>query len=136
MKKIIVFVIIAFLAGCVSSGVMISDKQISQFKRGETKESDIVAALGKPTSVSTYNGARMIVYYGIHAQARPASYIPIIGGLVGGSDVQSSSVVFKIGADGVLTDIISNQQATGSGTGFAAGAPISTVQDQPRKSAE
>ncbi len=134
--KIITFVLIAFLAGCVSSGVMVSDKQISQFKQGVTKESDIVAALGKPTSVTTYNGVRMISYTGVQAQARASSFIPIVGAFVGGSDSQVSSVIFKIGADGVLTDIISNQSAMGTGTGFAAGAPIATVQDQPRKPAE
>jgi len=63
------------------SNVMARDKQISQFKRGETKEADIVAALGKPPSFAEYNGGKMIIYPG---------------------------VIFKISASGVLTDIVFN----------------------------
>lgn len=120
------------MAGCASHGVMVSDEQVKQFKRGETTEAQVLAALGQPTTVATVNGQRMLVYSGAYAQARPATFIPLVGPLVGGSDVRASSVFFRV-ENGVVVDIISSQTATGGGTGFAAGAPIQAVQDQPRK---
>ena len=119
------------LSGCASHGVIVSEQQVQQFKRGETTEAQVIAALGQPTTVTSYNGQRMIVYSGAHAQARPASFIPFIGPFVGGADVKASSVIFRV-TDGVVTDIISSQTASGSGTGMAAGAPIDQVSDQPR----
>jgi len=127
---------VALMAGCVAHGVMVSDEQIAKFKRGETTESDIVAALGRPTTVSTRNGVRMIFYSGVQAQARPATYIPFIGGLVGGADSKHSMVMFSFDANGVLKDVTSTQSATGTGTGFAAGTPIPQTENQPRKPAE
>lgn len=119
-------------AGCASHGVMVSDEQVKQFKKGETTESQVVAALGQPTTVATVNGQRMLVYSGAYAQARPASFIPLVGPLVGGSDVRASSVFFRV-ENGVVVEIISSHTATGGGTGFAAGAPIQPVENQPRK---
>lgn len=121
-----------FLSGCASHGVMVSEQQVQQFKRGETTEAQVIAALGQPTTVSSYNGQRSLIYSGAHAQARPASFIPLIGPLVGGADVRASSVVFRV-KDGVVIDIISSHTASGSGTGFASGAPIAQVPEQPRK---
>ncbi len=112
---------------------MVTDKQAAQFKRGETTEPQIVAALGKPTTITTTNGVRQLVYTGVYAQARPASFIPFIGPFVGGSDSQVSHVIFKLDDRGTLTDVISSQSASGVGMGFAAGAPIPQTEDQPRK---
>lgn len=122
----------ASLIGCASHGVMVSDQQVQQFKRGETTEAQVVAALGQPTTVTSVNGERFLIYSGAHAQARPASFIPLIGPLVGGTDVRSSAVVFRI-INGTVVDITSSQTAMGGGTGFAAGAPVAPVYDQPRK---
>lgn len=119
------------ITGCASHGVMISEQQVQQFKRGETTEAQVIAALGQPTTISTFNGQRMLVYAGAFAQARPASFIPIVGPLVGGTDVRASSVMFRI-QDGVVVDISSSQTASGGGTGFAAGPAITPVADQPR----
>jgi len=135
-KKFLMFSVALIFSGCMATGVMVSDEQVAKFKRGETKEAEIVAALGKPTTVTTHNGIRMLAYSGVQAQARPASFIPIIGGLVGGADSRYSIVMFSFDANGVLKDITSTQSATGSGTGFAAGTPIPQVENQPRKPAD
>ncbi len=121
------------LSGCASYGVMVTDKQAAQFKRGETTEPQIVSALGKPTTVTTTNGVRQLVYTGVYAQARPSSFIPFIGPFVGGTDSQVSHVIFKLDDKGTLTDVISSQSTSGVGMGFAAGAPIQQTEDQPRK---
>lgn len=120
------------VSACASHGVMISDDQVRQFKRGETTEAEVLSALGRPTSTTMTNGQRYLIYSGAYVQARPASFIPIFGPLVGGADVKSSVVMFRI-VDGTVVDITSSQTASGSGTGFAAGAPIEPISDQPRK---
>ncbi|WP_130472763.1 hypothetical protein [Candidatus Magnetaquicoccus inordinatus] len=132
----ILLVVFVFFSGCASHGVIIDDKQLTQFKRGVTTETDVIAALGKPTGITTHNGQRMLSYGGAHAQSRPESFIPIVGSFVGGMDVRASSVIFNFGPDGVLSDIISSQHSSGSGFGFAAGTPLTPDREQPRKPAE
>jgi hypothetical protein len=120
------------LSGCFSHGVMVSEEGVQKIKRGETTEPDVIAALGRPTTISTTNGRRILVYSGAVAQARPASFIPIIGPLVGGTDVRASMVMVTV-VNGVVTDISSTQTETGSGSGLASGAPIERVANQPRR---
>jgi len=124
------------LSGCASYGVMVTDQQAAQFKRGETSETQIISALGKPTTVTTTNGLRTLTYTGVYAQARPASFIPFIGLLAGGTDSQVSQVVFKLDEHGKLSDVTSSQSTSGVGMGFAAGAPIPQTENQPRRAAQ
>lgn len=133
MKNYLLPLIVAALTGCASYGVMVSDKQAAQFKRGEATEAQIIAALGKPTTVTTTNGIRMLVYTGVQAQARAESFIPLIGPLVGGTDSQVSQVMFKLNEHSILTDVISSQTTSAVGMGFAAGPPIQQTEDQPRR---
>ena len=132
-KQCILAITILALAGCASHGVMVSAEKVASLKRGVSTEADVIAVLGRPTTISVFNGTRMLVYSGAQAQARPASFIPFIGPLVGGTDVQASMVMLRFDADGKLTDINSSQTNTGSGTGLAAGTPIAQTPNQPRK---
>jgi outer membrane protein assembly factor BamE (lipoprotein component of BamABCDE complex) len=120
------------LGGCASYGVIVSEKQANQFKRGETTERDIVAALGRPSTITNTKGQRSIAYTGVQAQVRPETFIPFVGAFVGGSDAQTTSVAFSFDAAGRLLDVVSSQSNSGYGMGFAAGKPISKTEDQPR----
>lgn len=120
------------LTGCVSHGVQVSAEKVAQFKPGVTTEADVVAALGQPSTVTSANGQRIITYSGAQAQARPASFIPIVGLFAGGADVRYSMTMFKFGADGKLIDTSQTNGASGASTGFAAGT-MPPVADQPRK---
>lgn len=132
MKFTSILTVVFLITGCASHGVMVSDQQLQQIKRGITTEDEVIATLGRPTTVTSVNGQRILIYSGAYAQARPASFIPVIGPLVGGSDVRASSVVLRI-QNGVVSDISSSQTATGGGTGLAAGPSITPVPDQPRQ---
>jgi hypothetical protein len=133
MKYCIIGVTLLALGGCASHGVMVAPEKVATLKRGVSTEADAVATLGQPTSITNYNGVRVLVYSGAQAQARPASFIPFIGPFVGGADSQASVVMLHFGTNGILTDVVSSQSRTGSGTGFAAGAPIQQTPDTPRK---
>lgn len=132
-KLVVVAAGVLVICGCVASGVIINEQQVQSFKRGETTEGQIIAALGAPTSRSNINGVRSISYTGVYAQARPASFIPYIGGLVGGSDVRHSSYTFTFDSSGKLTNLISTEGATGTGQGFAAGGSMPQTEAQPRQ---
>jgi len=117
MKKQSICIALAIsiaLAGCANSGVMVSEQQAAQFKKGVTTEHDIVAALGQPTITATHDGTRVLSYGGARIQARAASFIPIVGIFAGGADVNSSAVTFVIRADGLLEDTTTMQQVVGS----------------------
>ena len=133
MNSMVVTASALLICGCVASGVIVNEQQVQQFKRGETTEGQIVAVLGAPTSRSNVNGQRSISYTGVHAQARPESFIPYIGGLVGGSDVRHSNYTFTFDMNGKLADVVSNEGAMGTGRGFAAGGSMPQTEAQPRQ---
>lgn len=132
-KMVVVAASVILLCGCMASGVIVNEQQVQQFKRGETTEAQIIAVLGAPTSRTNINGQRSISYTGVQAQARPASFIPYIGGLVGGSDVRHSNYTFSFDSSGKLVNTVSNEGATGTGHGFAAGGSMPQAEDQPRQ---
>ena len=109
------------LSACASGGVMVSEKQASQFERGKTTEADVISALGKPSGVSNFNGQRTLSYVGFHAQARAESFIPIVGAFVGGSDGQTNIAVFRFDNDGKLADYSVNESNSGVSTGLTSG---------------
>jgi hypothetical protein len=77
------------------------------------------------------DGSRTAMYMYTEAHARPASFIPLIGPLVGGADSHSNMVMMTFGPDGVLKDWQASESNYGSGTGFAAGPPTTNSSAQP-----
>ncbi|NDA63118.1 MAG: hypothetical protein EBX50_13925 [Chitinophagia bacterium] len=72
------------LAACSSSGVKVDPNKLSGFEKGKTTYSEVIDTLGSPTQVMTLDDGRKIVtysYYGV--QARPESFVPIVGAFVG-----------------------------------------------------
>jgi outer membrane protein assembly factor BamE (lipoprotein component of BamABCDE complex) len=121
------------LCGCVSAGVQVQPEKLQAMKVGETTYQEVVARLGTPTAnVISSNGQRVIVYSFVHSQARPESFIPIVGPLVGGADATANSVTFIFGPDGKLMSYSSSDANVGASTGAAAGYEP-PVPDQPRR---
>lgn len=124
------------LSGCTSTGVQVDENALTSFEKGKTTINDVVARLGQPTSNILLNtGHRVIAYTYVQAQARPESFIPIIGPLVGGADSRFSSVSLTFDGNGILQSYSSTRSQFGTATGVAAGATADDrIQDQPRKS--
>jgi len=119
------------LAACTASRVQVRPEQLTAFHQGQSTPQDVIAMLGNPTSQTvTSDGSRMLFYSYAAAQARPGSFIPIVGPLVGGADVQTSMVWFRFGPDGKMIDYSASNSATGTATGFAAPA-TPTTPNQP-----
>lgn len=125
--------ILFFLGSCVSTGVQVKEDQLTAFEKGRTTISDVTQTLGAPTTNMVQpDGSRVLVYTYVKAQARPESYIPILGAFVGGADSKSSSVAIRFDARGVLIDYSSVESTFGTGTGLSGGPPLPRT-DQPRQ---
>src|SRR5690606_31742759 len=110
----------AMLSGCMSMGREVSADQYAKLEKGKTTIDEAVRLLGPPNVRSLMPDGRVTLGYSYaHAQARPASFIPIVGLFVGGSDVRSSmtTLVFH---DGVLETATMTEANQGIGTGFSS----------------
>jgi len=119
------------LSACASAGVQVSENEAESFTVGKSTYSDVVAKLGNPTT-STLNpdGTRVAEYSYTAMQERPESFIPYIGGLIGGMDTKSNSVVFTFNKDGMLLSVSSSQSQEGMGQNLSAGTPITRSAPQ------
>src|SRR5882757_4441545 len=85
--KILLLGAAVVLAGCVAGGVKVEERQLASFQKGQTTYAQVVGRLGAPTSSTLMpDGRRMIIYTYVQTQARPESFIPIVGAFVGGAD--------------------------------------------------
>jgi outer membrane protein assembly factor BamE (lipoprotein component of BamABCDE complex) len=132
MKRLICVLLPIALAvsGCTSTGVQVDENALTSFQKGKTTVNEVIARLGQPTSNILLNtGQRIIGYTYIQAQARPESFIPIIGPLVGGADSHFSNVSLTFDQNGILQSFSSTQSQFGSAHGGAprrAGASART----------
>src|SRR6476646_1370154 len=112
------------MASCASSGVQVTAQQAQAFKVDTSTYSEVVAALGEPTSVtSSSNGNRVAVYSYSAVASRPQNFIPYVGPFVSGYDTKSSAVTFIFDSKGILRESSSTQNNMGTGVDLAAGNP-------------
>lgn len=63
----------------------------------------MIAALGPPNGdVVRADGSRAMLYVYTHSQVRAATFIPIIGGFVGGADATTQTVSYEFDSHGIL----------------------------------
>lgn len=93
----------ALLAGCMSAGMDVKPDQVKSFQPGKSTRAEIEAALGRPNVVrNKSDGTTEIVYQHVDVRVRGETFIPFIGGLVGGSDVRTNEVTFSLDPNGVF----------------------------------
>ena len=126
INSILAGVVIPFvLSACASAGVQVSEQEAESFVVGKSTYADVVAKLGNPTTTTVNpDGTRVAEYSYTAMQERPESFIPYIGGLVGGADTKSNSVVFTFSKSNVLLSSSSSQSQMGMGENLSAGTPI------------
>ena len=109
-----------FLAACVSSGTKVTTEQIAAFEVGKTTEEQVIAALGKPNSVTVLpDGSHTDVYLHTAAHATAATYVPIVGLFAGGAKGTSDTAIFMFDAQHILKSTSSNTTTTDVKTGIA-----------------
>ncbi len=135
MKRLAI-VVLAMIStsACFSSGVQVNPDQVASFQKGRTTYSDVIAALGQPTSQSiSADGNRQISYMYVEAKARPETFIPIVGAFVGGADSKTSFATFRFDEKGILSDYSSTTGQNGLGTGLESGASVGRIPNEPRQ---
>lgn len=116
---LVLIVVSIVLTGCVSSGTEVSYQQASQFQKGVTTESDVIAKLGQPNSVARLgNGTSVIVYAHIEASPNAVDFVPIVGLLAGGATAHATTVTFTFDATGRLSDYTSSTANSTAHTGL------------------
>lgn len=91
------------LAGCMSAGMDVKPEQTQSFQPGKTTRGEIEAALGRPNVVKNLSdGTTSLIYQHVDVRVRGETFIPFIGGLIGGSDVRTNEVTFNIDKNGLF----------------------------------
>jgi len=123
MRKIAFIALLFVLCACAAHGREVRQDQLAQLKKGETTVDQTIALLGKPTMRTTMGtGQTMLSYSYARVQSRPETFIPIIGGFVGGADTYTSYVRLTYGADGVLQNFVASEGGSGTGLCVASGS--------------
>jgi outer membrane protein assembly factor BamE (lipoprotein component of BamABCDE complex) len=122
MKAVLVVAAALTLSACFATGKKVTQEQVSQFQKGKTTYQEVISRLGEPThSTLLSDGSRSISYTYAQSQASAASFIPYIGGLVGGRESEHSSVSMRFDQNGILADYAATSGKTSTGTGLLSG---------------
>jgi hypothetical protein len=112
-----------FAVSCASVGNNFDDSKISQIKKGETTEADLVKLFGEPQnrSISSENGLTLTWIYS-EAKVKGESFIPYAGAFMGGtrSKMKTLSVM-------LADNKVSSYTYSGGGT-----ETRNTTQDTPK----
>jgi len=118
MNSFVVSIIAALaITGYASSGnPKVADfNTATQIEYGKTTKAEIKAMLGEPNGIKYGpDGKEIWTYVYAQAQAKPATFIPVIGLFAGGADTSAKKLVFVFDEKGVL-------QKEGSGEGQVKG---------------
>lgn len=120
-KLITIAALTLWLTACASVGKQVSQDAANQFVEGKSTEADVVAQLGKPTSVTTNHGKKTLEYSGGTGHASATSFIPLVGAFLGTTHYDSSTAIYEFDAKGILRNVTfsSSSGETGSAAGRA-----------------
>ena len=120
-KALVVFAVLA-LASCISHGTKVRQDDLSQFVKGKTTSAEIIQQLGTPTqSIMNTDGTKMISYTYMQSQSNVATFIPIVGLFVGGTESENTSVVLYFDKNNLLTGYSASEGGGDMGTGIFSG---------------
>lgn len=110
------------LPACAAGGTQVKESQLSQFRKDVTTDQEVISALGQPnTNTLQFDGSRMMCYTYSQMAVRPQTFIPIVGGFIGGADMKMNTACLQFTPKGVLKDFTTTSSQIGSGGGLASG---------------
>jgi hypothetical protein len=122
------------LSGCMAAGTQVKEAELTQFHKGHTTVDQVTSALGDPNSNALLpDGSRLLCYTYIQGTVRPETFIPIVGGFVGGADTHSNATCFQFADSGILKGYTSTSSQAGSGTMLASGVHHEGRVAEPRQ---
>src|SRR5260221_165227 len=104
MKLLASCLVVLAVVGCASVGNNFDSRQISQIKKGETTESDLVTMFGKPVSqgINSENGSSLTWLY-TEATVKGETFIPFAGAFVGGANSKTKTLIVRLDQQGKVT---------------------------------
>lgn len=114
----------ALLTGCASVGNNFDESKVSQIKKGETTENELLQMFGGPQNRSvTSEGQTILTWMYTESSVKGESFIPYAGAFVGGTRSKSKTlnVVLQDGK-------VQSYAASGGGTESRG-----TTQDVPKQ---
>jgi outer membrane protein assembly factor BamE (lipoprotein component of BamABCDE complex) len=118
IKLIGIAIMLLVIGACASAGNRnIADtSRTSQISEGISTKDDIQAALGAPNYVSFESTGREIWFYVYGTgQIKPATFIPVVGIVVGGAKSTSNTYTVYFNKQGVVENISQGQGYVESG---------------------
>lgn len=109
LRKVVLFIGLG-LSACASAGTKVTSSQVQSLKVGTTTYDQVVASLGKPTSVVSMPDGILAAHY-IHTETsiRPESYVPVLGAFIGGVDTGMNMTTLYFDTNKVLIQAGSNE---------------------------
>jgi outer membrane protein assembly factor BamE (lipoprotein component of BamABCDE complex) len=103
--RVVALLIALACAGCISvqSGRPIDEAQVAKFQRGVTSYEEVTQVMGPPTSTSTINGDRVIIYS--YTNSTDAGYAPFVGAVPSMANTRFQTASFTFGPNGILKDL-------------------------------
>ncbi len=125
IKAALILALLVGLVGCASSGRKIDQSAADKIEKGKSTQAEVISLIGSPDNIIRRAGGETIFSYSyVRASAKPASFIPLFGPLVGGANVQHQIFMVVFDSRGVVKDYMSSQGASESGMGAAAGGKV------------
>ena len=119
MKKVYLILICSLLFGCATVGTKIDQVKLSQIKEGITTKQEVISLLGKPYMVTMMSdGKTMLMYQYVKASNRAANFIPGVGLLAGGMDMNQQMVQVLIDKNDKVEKYIFNDNDTAINSGL------------------
>ena len=106
----------ALFAGCASVGNNFDDSKVSQIKKGETTEAELIQIFGEPQNRNVNSEGRTVLiltWTYAESKVRGESFIPYAGAFMGGHDTKSKSLTVTL-QDGKAMSFASSGGGMGS----------------------
>src|SRR5215471_21716314 len=111
------------LTSCAAIGTKVAPDQLTQFEKGQTTYPEVVAALGKPTSMTlAADGSRQVIYAYTQNQMKWENFVPIVALFSQGATAETTTVTLDFDPTGVLVSYTASAGQTQMGTGFSSKA--------------
>lgn len=114
-------VVVLALAGCMSAGTKFDAKQVDTLVVGKTTYKEALQTFGEPASEQrSANGERVVIYSYTNVSVRPETFIPIVGGLIGGGDSKTQTLTLNFDKRELLKDYQVGSGNVGVGQNLSA----------------
>jgi outer membrane protein assembly factor BamE (lipoprotein component of BamABCDE complex) len=133
MKKLILILIIALLAGCASVGRKLDVTAVDKVVKGQSKQ-EVTALIGSPdskaTSMNSFTGQtiEVWVYSFMTYESSPANFIPVVGALAGSAQMQQELLTITFDGSGMVDSKMFSQTQNQMNSGLIT-QPSTTLPD-------